>query len=328
MVRQLMVIEQAARDGANAVRRVQEFTRIRHDEEFSVIDVNTVIADVVELTRAAWETDAKARGLTIRVHGRMEARQSIRGNASELREVLTNLLLNAVDAMPLGGELHVASGDSGSDVVVRVRDTGVGMDPGTSSRAFDPFFTTKSGKGSGLGLSVAYGIVTRHRGLITVESRPEVGTEFLLRFPGTDAVQPAAAAPADARPIPAVSILVVDDEESIVAVLAETLQALGLDAETAIGGRQGIERFEETRPQIVFSDLGMPDVNGWEVAGTIKARRPGTQVVLVTGWGTQIDPAAARARGVDFILPKPFAIDEVEDVLRRAIEAIAAQRVA
>ncbi|MGH7731403.1 MAG: ATP-binding protein [Candidatus Eiseniibacteriota bacterium] len=326
--RQLLVIEQAARDGAQAVRRVQEFTRIRHDEGLMALDINAAMADVIELTRAAWETDAKARGVAIRVHRNLVARRAIRGNASELREVLTNLILNAVDAMPRGGDLFVGSKDQGGDVVVRVRDTGIGMDHQTSARAFDPFFTTKAGKGTGLGLSVAYGIVTRHHGTIVVESAPRAGAEFILRFPGIEAADPVLPARPAAGPVPALHVLVVDDEEPVVTVLVETLRGLGMTVTAAIGGRQGLERFEEIQPQVVFSDLGMPDVNGWDLAVAVKARCPGTQFVLVTGWGTQIEPGTARARGVDYILPKPFALEEVERVLRQAIEAGAAGRAA
>ncbi len=328
LVRQLLVIEQAARDGAQVVRRVQEFTRIRHDEGFAAVDVNAVMADVVELTRAAWETAAKAHGVTIRVHRGMAALRAVRGNASELREVLTNLILNAVDAMPLGGDLFVGSEDRDGEVVVRVRDTGVGMDSQTAGRVFDPFFTTKAGKGTGLGLSVAYGIVTRHRGVILVESAPQAGAEFILRFPGIEAADPVLPAPPAAGPVPALQVLVVDDEEAVVSVLVETLLGLGMTVTAAIGGRQGLERFDEVRPQIVFSDLGMPDLNGWDLAVAVKARHPETQVVLVTGWGSQIELGMARARGVDFILPKPFSLEDVERVLRQAIEVSAAGRAA
>ena len=326
VARQLQVIEQAARDGAQAVRRVQEFTRIRHDEGFAPLDINAVLADVIELTRAAWETDAKARGVTIRVRRSLEARAAIAGNASELREVMTNLILNAVDAMPKGGELHVESEDRDAEVVVRVRDTGVGMDAQTSGRVFDPFFTTKAGKGTGLGLSVAYGIVTRHRGAVTVSSAPQAGSEFVLRFPAIEAERPAPADPSPRAPVAALRVLVVDDEEPVVTVLVETLRALGLHVTAAIGGRQGLDRFVELKPEIVFTDLGMPDLNGWDLAIAIKARRPETQVVLVTGWGTQIEPGMARSRGVDYIMPKPFALDDVERLVSQAGEAVAARR--
>ena len=326
VVRQLKVVEQAARDGAQAVRRVQEFTRIRHDEGFTALDLNAVLADVIELTRVAWETGAKARGVTVRVRREFAARRTIAGNASELREVMTNLILNAVDAMPRGGDLHVGSEDRDGKVVVHVRDTGIGMDTQTSGRVFDPFFTTKAGKGTGLGLSVAYGIVTRHRGTISVTSAPQAGSEFVLRFPGIERSHPASPDASPTDPVPALRVLVVDDEEPVATVLLETLRALGMDVTAAIGGRQGLDRFDELRPEIVFSDLGMPDLNGWDLALAIKSRCPETQVVLVTGWGTQIEPGSARARGVDFIMPKPFGLDDVERILARASEAVAAAR--
>jgi len=322
IARQLGVIEQAARDGAQAVRRVQEFTRIRHDEGFSALDINAVMADVIELTRAAWESDAKARGVSIRVHLSPNARRAIRGSASELREVLTNLILNAVDAMPDGGDIHLGSEDAGADVVVRVRDSGVGIGREIADRIFDPFFTTKAGKGTGLGLSVAYGIVTRHRGSLSVASEPRAGAEFVLRFPSIEAAEPVGTAAAAAGPVPAVRVLVVDDEEPVASVLVETLRGLGVEAEAALGGREGLDRLDALGPQIVFSDLGMPDLNGWDLAAAVRVRRPETRVVLVTGWGTQIEPASARARGVDFILPKPFTLEDVERVLREALGEI------
>ena len=318
----------AARDGAQAVRRVQEFTRIRHDEPLTALDINAVLGDVIELTRMAWEVDSKQRGVTIQVHRSLAARQSIAGNASELREVLTNLILNAADAMPSGGDLFVNSEDEDGGVVIRVRDTGVGMDAGTRGRIFDPFFTTKTGKGTGLGLSVAYGIVTRHRGAITVESEPHAGAEFVLRFPSCEAPRLEPPAAPSAGPVASYRVLVVDDEEPVAGVLAETLRDLGQEVTSAIGGREGIEMFERVQPHVIFSDLGMPDVNGWDLALAVKERRPETRMVLVTGWSSQIEPGAARSRGVDFILPKPFSLDDVERVLREAVDAIAERRAA
>jgi signal transduction histidine kinase/ActR/RegA family two-component response regulator len=318
--RQLLVIEQAARDGAQAVRRVQEFTRIRHDEGFAPLDINAVLSDVIELTRAAWETDA---GRAAAIRTARWARAAIAGNASELRS--DDQPDPERGHAPKGGELHVESEDCDARWWCAA-DTGAGMDAQTSGRAFDPFFTTKAGKGTGLGLSVAYGIVTRHRGVVTVASAPQAGSEFVLRFPAIEAAHSSPADPSPAAPVAALRVLVVDDEEPVVTVLAEALRALGLDVTAAIGGRQGLDRFVELKPEIVFTDLGMPDLNGWDLAIAIKARRPETQVVLVTGWGTQIEPGMARTRGVDYIMPKPFALDDVERLVSQAGEAVAARR--
>jgi signal transduction histidine kinase/PAS domain-containing protein len=317
--RQLSVVEQAALDGAQTVRRVQEFTRVRHDERFETLDVNTVLSGVIELTRPAWEAGAKRRGVSVEIRRELAAARAIAGDASELREVFTNLILNAVDALPDGGRIVVATADEGDDVVVRIADDGIGMDEDTRSRVFDPFFTTKSVKGTGLGLSVAYGIVTRHRGEIEVNSTPGHGTEFVLRFPFGEIERPEPDA-GGLGPVPALRCLCVDDEEPVLAVLADLLRAMGQEVHTALGGPAGLAALERQRYDVVFSDLGMPDVNGWELALAVKARQPSCAVVLATGWGHQVEGGTAQAHGVDLVMPKPFSFEDVERVLRRLPE--------
>jgi len=320
--RQLEVIEQAALDGAHTVRRVQEFTRVRMDEHFQPIDLNAVIESVIEFTRPAWMTNAKKRGVSVHVHQRLAATRHVEGNASELREVFTNLVLNALDAMPWGGHLHVATEDAGDQVVARFRDTGVGMDEETRSRVFDPFFTTKAVQGTGLGLSVAYGIVARHRGTIDVESERGVGTEFAVTLPAATAIAAMPEAPVAAGPLPSRAILAIDDEESVLDVLADMLRTLGQDVTVAVGGEAGLTAIDRLKPTIVFTDLGMPDVNGWEVVQHVRAQRPDAALVMVTGWGFQLEEDAAQARGVDLILTKPFTIADVEHALARVTELL------
>jgi signal transduction histidine kinase len=315
--RQLSVIEQAALDGAQTVRRVQEFTRVRQDEHFETLDLNQVLLDVIELTRPAWETAPKRRGISVDVHLELLMTWPVAGNASELREVFTNLVLNAVDAMPQGGELWVATENGPADsVTVNVRDSGVGMDAETRAKIFDPFFTTKEIQGNGLGLSVAYGIVSRHRGTIAVDSDPGAGTVFTLAFPAGEA-EPAAAGPDPDAPMRSLQVLVVDDEESVLEVLGDMLIALGMKVTRAHGGPAGIEALGRQEFDAVFTDLGMPEVNGWDLAQQAKARPAAPTVVLVTGWGFQLEEDAAAARGVDVVMAKPFSWDDVEAVVRQ-----------
>jgi signal transduction histidine kinase/ActR/RegA family two-component response regulator len=314
--RQLVVVEQAALDGAQTVRRVQEFTRVRQDEHFETVDLNQVLLGVTELTRPVWESGAKRRGVAIDVHLELGATCTTVGNASELREVFTNLVLNAVDAMPQGGELWITSSNGTGVVSVQIRDTGVGMDSATLGKIFDPFFTTKPAKGTGLGLSVAYGIVTRHRGTIAVDSELAVGTLFTLTFPvGT--AESEAAPSADDAPLPRLRVLVVDDEEVVLEVLVDLLAALGMEVERAHGGPAGIEAVRAGEYDVVFTDLGMPEVNGWDLANAVKSRRAQTAVVLVTGWGFQLGEEAAVSSGVDLIMAKPFSWDDVQHALRQ-----------
>jgi signal transduction histidine kinase/ActR/RegA family two-component response regulator len=314
--RQLEVIERAALDGAQAVRRVQEFTRLRQDERFEALDVKEVLQGALELTRSVWEAESKRRGITLTTGLDHRATRAVAGNASELREVLTNLVLNALDAMPWGGTLTLSSADEGEGVCIRVADTGLGMDAETRGRIFDPFFTTKPVKGTGLGLSVAYGIITRHHGRIEVESEPGRGTVFRVWLPAAPARE-RTAVPAASGPLPRLRVLAVDDEEPVLQVLADLLGMLGQEVEMALGGAAGIERFAAGRFDVVFTDLGMPAVNGWDVVQAIKARAPETPVVIVTGWGAQIEGRVLHSRGVDYVIPKPFTLEDVRDVLQQ-----------
>jgi signal transduction histidine kinase/CheY-like chemotaxis protein/PAS domain-containing protein len=322
--RQLQVVEQAALDGAHTVRRVQEFTRVRHDERFEALDVNEVLREVVELTRPAWEAGAKRNGVTLDVELDLAASQPIAGNGSELREVFTNLVLNAVDAMPWGGEIRIATESEGGEVRVSIRDTGIGMDDETRGKIFDPFFTTKTVQGTGLGLSVAYGIVTRHHGSITVESERHLGTEFTLRFPA-GAPAETEAPPPPRGPLPRLRVLVVDDEEPVLSVTADLLRLMGQDVEVALGGAAGLERFAGMEFDAVFSDLGMPEVNGWDLALAVKSRRPDVAVVMVTGWGFQLEEVTTQAHGVDMVMAKPFSMEDLDRVLRQLGDTLRAR---
>ncbi len=317
--RSLELIDQTARDGAQTVRRIQEFTRLRADETFDEVDMNRILLDVVELTRPSWQTQAKARGTAIEIASTLEATGAVAGNASELREVFTNLVLNAVDAMPQGGTLRLATRDENGRIVVEVQDSGLGMDAETQARCFDPFFTTKSVKGTGLGLSVAYGIVGRHHGTIEVESEAGSGSTFRLAFPIRMAGAERGVPAFESGDVGAFRALVVDDEPEVMSVLAELLEALGQTVTTALGGGAGLDALKGARRalDIVFTDLGMPGVNGWEVARAAKDLSPETFVVLVSGWGVQIDADEAKSRGVDIVLGKPFTVEDVENALRR-----------
>ena len=210
----LLVIERAAMDGAQTVRRLQEFTRIRRDQPVEPVDLNRIVEETLEATEPSWRQASLRRGIAIEVETALAAsRPVVSGDPAELREALTNVILNAVDAMPEGGRLRVATRSVDGSVEVSVADTGTGIAEEVRDRIFDPFFTTKGPKGTGLGLSMTYGILARHDGRITVESEEGAGTTFRITFPSTGDAPPApvpVAAPAAAAV--ALRCLVVDDE--------------------------------------------------------------------------------------------------------------------
>ena len=314
----LMVIERAALDGARTVRRLQDFTGIRRDQPAVALDLNQILQEVLETTESTWRQESQRRGVQIDVQTDLAGGlPAVAGDPAELREAFTNLVLNAVDAMPGGGVLSLRTGVAdGGQVLVEVRDTGTGIPEDIREKIFDPFFTTKGPKGTGLGLSMAYGILQRHGGRITVESEQGRGTIFRLLFPAT-----AVDAAADATPragAPAVSpgrlhCLVVDDEEEVAEVVADILATAGHTAVVVKSGQEGVDRLATERFDAVFTDLAMPGMTGWQVALAVKERAPEVPVVLMSGFGVEVAAEDLRTHGVDLVLAKPL---EIQDVLR------------
>ncbi|HEX5043935.1 MAG TPA: response regulator [Candidatus Polarisedimenticolaceae bacterium] len=311
--RELAVIEKAALDGRETVRRIQEFSRTRRDRRFTAVDLGEILRDVVEITRPRWKSEFEGRDVTIEVEADTPPVPPVLGNPAELREVFTNLVLNAVDAMPSGGRLRLACRQEGTRVVATVTDTGTGMTEEVQRQIFDPFFTTKGSRGMGLGMSVVYGILTRHGVEIDVATAVNRGTTFTLCFEVTDqALQPAggdgAALPQLVRPG---RILVIDDEAEIVEIVKDVLSAEGHEVATALNGSAGLATARGATFDVVFTDLGMPDMTGWEVAERVRQLSPESAVVLVTGWGATLDQEEVRRHGVEAVLNKPFEIDEL-----------------
>jgi GAF domain-containing protein/ActR/RegA family two-component response regulator len=311
------VIERSALDGARTVRRLQDFTRIRRDHPAVPADLNEVVRQTLEATESAWRQESESRGIHLEVTTRLApALPQVSGDPAELREALTNVILNALDAMPGGGRLVLATSARDAHVEIAVTDTGVGIPPEIRDRIFDPFFTTKGPKGTGLGLSMTYGILQRHGGRITVESEAGRGTTFRLIFPAASLAHERPELPESLPAAPAsLRVLVVDDEDVVGAVLGDMLAAGGHRVEVASSGREAIGRFESEPFDLVLTDLAMPEMTGWEVARVIKEKAPGVRIVLVSGFGVELSPEDLRAHGVDLVLAKPLRLRDIESAV-------------
>jgi CheY-like chemotaxis protein len=250
---------------------------------------------------------------------------------AEMRQVLTSMALNALDAMPEGGNLTFRTGYEGGRVFCQIADTGIGMGEQVRLRIFDPFFTTKREKGKGFGLSGAYAIVDRHGGEITVESEVGKGTAFTVWLPVVSDIletappreRPAASPAAEpaAKSAPGAKILVVDDSEEVREVLRELLSRHGHTVVTAPDGESGLVELEARGFDVAMLDLGLPGISGLEVAARLKERWPATRVALMTGYGDRVGPDDAQSKGVDFVLAKPFSLDQLRSVVDHALTA-------
>ena len=328
----LQVIERAIDDVASTVARMREFYRQREPQlTHSTVNVNLMIQHVVDLTRARWSDMPQQRGIVIEMRQDLaEELPPILGVEGEIREALTNLIFNAVDAMPDGGALTLRTryaeqmGDgTGPYVQVEVADSGTGMDEATQRRCLEPFFTTKGERGTGLGLATVYGMTERHSARIAIVSRLGQGTTVQMSFPV--AVVSATGVPVTPSyvPGPGLRILIVDDDPTVLASLQNILQLDGHHVTKADGGQAGIDLFCEAeaagrRYDIVITDLGMPYVDGRKVAETVKRVAPDVPVILLTGWGQRLIPDSGDAPvHVDHVLSKPPKISELRLALAK-----------
>jgi len=331
----LRYIQTAGEDIAHIVARLREFYRRRDQREslFSV-NLNQLIQQVVDMTRPRWRDIPQGLGLTVEMRANLDPLvPEFVGIESELREALTNLILNAVDALPQGGKIEVRTravslepGPAGhrtpTHVVLEVSDTGIGMDEQARKRCLEPFFSTKGRRGTGLGLAMVYGVIERHEGRIEIESEPGHGTIMRLVLPirkaGTD--RDIAAGEVTA-PTP-LQILCIDDEPMLRELLKDILESDGHQVKVTDSGQAGLEAFRAAHGRgkpfdIVITDLGMPYLDGRQVAKALKLESPRTPIVLLTGWGAFMKEDGDIAENVDGVLSKPPRSRELRETLNR-----------
>jgi CheY-like chemotaxis protein len=333
--RHLTTIRQSIVGASDTVGRLRQFSR-PHAPEFapSRIDLNRIIEEVVELTAARWRDLPQEHGNVIDVSTHLEpGLPDALGAEGEVRDACTNLIFNAVDAMPTGGTLTICTasvvgrGHDGSDLVqVEVQDSGIGMDEETRRRCLEPFFTTKGERGTGLGLAMVYGMVQRHHAELDIESAPGKGTTVRLRFAVATSAVESAKPTTVLHPTQPLRILIVDDDPLVIESLRDTLQSDGHCVVVADGGQAGSDTFRAAagrgeRFAVVITDLGMPYFDGRKVAAAVKAASPTTPVVLLTGWGQRMLADNELPPHVDRVLSKPPSIVD----LRRTLAEISAQ---
>ncbi len=329
MKRGLDIIIKTAEDGAKTVKRIQDFARQRRDHNFELVSVDQILMDAGEITRPRWKTCAEASNIHITLDLQIGSNAMVMGDDSELREVLVNMVFNAIDAMPEGGTLSLTTRTVDESVIIKVVDTGVGMYPEVRSRIFDPFFTTKGKAGLGLGLAVSFGIIRRHGGNIEVESQYGHGTEFRITLPLAKIVEKSVTAPvAPAQPQATANtclepreqsparLLVVDDEDFVRELLRDILEGEQCHVSVAENGNEALSLFREMEFDGVFTDVGMPGMSGWELAREIRQLDTRIPIAVITGWGEAVGSNEQKAAGVDWVVAKPFTADRIAELVR------------
>jgi len=332
-------IRVSAEDIAQIVARLGEFYR-RHDHNEALHPVSPakLMEQVKELTSPCWHDIPESHGVAIQVQSQFDQfLPSLYCNEFEIREALTNIILNSVDAMPKGGlitlsarsvSLPDALGKSGkaTHVILEVSDNGIGMDENTRQHCLEPFFSTKRLRGgSGLGLAMVYGTAQRHRGRVEIESELNKGTTVRLILPLSPPPQSKAAlVNGAAQPDRSLRVLFIDDEPLLREMIEEVLSFHQHQVTSAEGGEAGVAMFDRAKASgqpfdVVITDLGMPGMDGKQVAERVKASSPKTPVILLTGWGMMLDQESSGMSNVDALMNKPPRVNEMLQILARVV---------
>ena len=329
--RGLEIIIKTAEDGAKTVKRIQDFARQRRDHDFELVSIDQILMDASEITRPRWKNCAEASNIHITLDLQIGSNAMVMGDDSELREVLVNMVFNAIDAMPEGGTLSLITRTVNESVLIRVVDSGVGMYPEVRSRIFDPFFTTKGKAGLGLGLAVSFGIIRRHGGNIEVESEYGSGTEFRITLPlariadktvkEVECTAPPLPAPAvgvelTSHERPQTRLLIVDDEDFVRELLRDILEGERCEVFLAESGTEALSLFRQMEFDGVFTDVGMPGMSGWELAREIRQSNTRIPIAVITGWGEAVGSNEQKAAGVNWVVAKPFTADRILELVQ------------
>lgn len=303
----LSLVSGIVSDASATIGRLQDFARRRHDRPVKAVDLATIIRQSVDMVRSTLERKSSLVGRSTRVEVNLPAMPLILGEPVELRQTFVNLLLNAQDAMPRGGAIRIG-GEVGADaLMITVEDEGQGIHEEYLSRVFDPFFTTKGERGTGLGLSIAYGSMARLGGSITAANRRAGGAIFTLRFPLAPPASVPSVSPRLSRQIQPRRVMVIDDDADNLEALSALFKSRGHSVKAANSGAGALKELmrEDCAVDVVFCDLGMPEINGWDIARQVKSRTAPPVFYLFTGWAQEIRPDDPRRRWVDAVVPKP-----------------------
>ncbi len=331
----LTYIKTAGEDVAHIVARLREFYRQREGREpLFPLKLNELAEQVMDMTRPRWRDIPQGKGIMVEMETKLAADlPDVLGIGSEVREALTNLVLNAVDAMPKGGKLSISTsigrlgpggkGDSAAThAILQVSDTGTGMNEATLKHCLEPFYSTKGKRGTGMGLAMVYGVMERHEGKIEIESKPGKGTTVRLIFPVRSQPSTGDTDEKPTAPTRPLRILCIDDEPLLRELVQDILERDGHQVQAADSGESGLDAFQSAadrgRPfEVVITDLGMPHLDGREVAKALKNESPGTPVILLTGWGAFMKGDGEFPAEVDGILSKPPRSNELREMLGR-----------
>jgi len=321
ILKKVQIIKKTARGSAKTIKRLQKYARTKDDElQSQIINLNSLVSDAIEISTPMWKDGPQEKGFSVEIVDTLtEDEPIVLGDDTDLREAIINMIFNSVDAMPQGGKIHISTYANNESVCLELSDNGTGMTEEAKSRIFDPFFTTKGISHGGLGMSMLYGTIKRHNGSIDIKTTLGQGTTFTIVLPkGKEKIEKSGDKSNHAFKAEEANILIIDDEPRIGAVLSEILSLQGHQTSVFDNGKDGIDALKNGGYEILITDLGMPDLSGWEVINIAKQIAPGVIAGVITGW--DISEAEVKRKGVDFLITKPFESNQVVQTVANVLK--------
>lgn len=315
----LKVIQNATIDAASRIQLLQRFGAANPTKNtYDIVDLNKIILDIISQTRPIWKDQAGKRGCNIDIVENLKEISNAKGNESELKNVLFNLIKNSIEAMPDGGSITIETTEKENNISLLITDTGIGMDEYTRLRIFQPFYSTKGfEKGRGLGLASTFSIVQEHKGIIkVVDSEVGKGTTIELLLPKVLNKQKINCEKISKPIDSSINVLLIDDEKHLREAGEAIIEIIGCKGKVVASGEEALEILDKEKFNLVITDLGMPGMNGWELADIIRTKYgKKIKIVVLTGWGVNIDEKTKLKHQVNCVLSKPISISELENAV-------------
>jgi signal transduction histidine kinase/ActR/RegA family two-component response regulator len=318
-VQHLQTINEAVQKAGKSLKNLAGIYHLPQERSFGPADLSRLVEKTVEMLTPRWKAEANAKGIRIDVRKNLQTVPLVAGDEGDIQDAITNLVMNAVEAMPGGGTMLVSTYADKTFVTLEVRDTGKGMTQEVRKRCVEPFFSTKNGAGTGMGLTIVNSVVHRHGGSLKIESEVNKGTRVIVKLRVWDESLGGNKASTPASPSARkLVILVVDDDPLTLKVIGRNLEASGHSISTAAGGVEGLEKIKKGKFDIAIVDKAMADMDGIALANAIKEVSPFTPVVMLTGYADIMREERDIPDSIDVLLPKPVTMADLNKALNEA----------
>lgn len=321
----VQTIENIAHEGAEVVRRIQVFTRSRDDENLHPVDINSIIRDAVDMARPQWHDHSHDRGIKIDLLTDLGPVSLVKGNETELREALINLIVNSAEAIIKQGKIRIDSVQEGDRIILKVKDNGKGIPKEYQRKVFAPFFSTKGMDGSGLGLSVARKIIEMHDGEITVESIPGNGTIVRIDLPAADILPGSSVKDDQVQQTDPVKIVIIEPADSVRKLMKDMLELDGHEVSCFDNPGDAVGSLTEVKPEVIISDIGLPENGNEQFWEQVRSNQPKVHIILSSGIDDNVYREQTKGAGIELIIKKPFDIHQLRSLLEKARKKPAVQ---